>query len=1472
MISKSNILLPFLLLTNLVLLAQGETDYWYFGNNAGLNFATDPPVALLDGEIDTNEGCAVISDPNGNLLFYTDGSTVWDRNHNIMPNGTGLLGDSSSTQSAIIVPKPGDSSIYYVFTVDDGGGPDGLNYSEVDLSLNGGLGDITALKNEPLTAPTTEKLTAIRKNGLDEYWVLSHRWESDEFVAYEVNNSGVNSTPVVSAVGDFMGNNNGDPNLGGSQGQIKFSTDGTKLAVAVAGQLPQAEIYDFDINTGIVSNHRILFEDEFLGGEFPFVYGVEFSTNNRFLYVVSGILDGLDVTCDITQYDLEAGNLQDIINSNTILHNETGPLYGSLQLANNGKIYVAKEAGAIDVINDPNSEGLLANYSIDAVDLGGRSCVNGLPPFIQSFFAVGFTFENLCAGNATQFTSNISESYDSLLWDFGDTNTSTEENPSHTYATAGTYTVTLTVTSGGQSATETQEVIVFEQPIANAPSNLDSCDTNNDGFLNFNLTQVETAILNGQNPTLFDFTYYANLTDFNTNTPIGNPSSYQNQTPFTAQEIYVRIYNTQNQECFDSTSFVITPFYSPNPAVVIPPLGECDNTSVGIDADGVIEFDLTVNEPFLYNGVPEAEIDINYYEDAGFTQPIVNPTNYVNTYPQETIYVQLVNPNNPTCNETVSFDIEVFALPMVQSPVVLSQCDDDTDGFSGFNLDEVVNEISVNAASEVITFHESEQQALDNINPIGNTIAYQNQNVSTDQVWARIENGNGCIRTSEVQLLVSTTQIPLDFTREFYECDDNINGDTIDGISSFDFSSVTSEIEALFPAGQQLIISYYESLADALSEVNPIPDITNHRNTASPGSQDIYIRVDSLLDNDCLGLGLHITLFVETVPVANPVSIDTLCDTDGDGEASFDTSSIESELLQGQTGMSVSYIDALGNPMPSPLPNPFTTASQNITVIVTNASSQDPDGQCSDQTTISFQVEAAAIANAIPQQRICDEDGDGLFDFDTTGFEATILNGQTGMIVTYTAQDGTVLSSPLPNPFTTATQEVTVRVENQLSAACFDETIIAFYVDEQPEAFPIMDDFVCDDASNDGEEVFTLSLYNNEILNGQSSGTFQVTYHTSNQDAQDGNNPLPTNYTNASNPQEIFARIQNSQNPDCFDITSFEIGVYQLPIAQTIDDMNVCDIDNDGEEIISLSAFSNLIRNGQANSSVSYHLTQSDALSGLNELSSEYLLDTNSIQLYARLESTISSDCYTTTSFSVTLREQPEIDLEPIYYLCDEQSLELSVAGGYDDYEWSTGSTFSITTITDPGGYSITVSNFYGDFVCEETFNFQVIQSGVATITEIVVNDFTQNDNSIEVFVEGFGDYEYSIDGFAWQDENIFENLPLQEVYIVQVRDKNGCGLVAEEAYLMFAPKYFTPNGDGYNDTWNIVNFNRESNGVTHIFDRYGKLLTTLNRGSLGWDGTFNGTIMPSNGYWYRFERGNGQVYVGGFSLIKRGQ
>ncbi|MBR9845302.1 MAG: T9SS type B sorting domain-containing protein [Algicola sp.] len=1238
-----------------IIYGQNETNIWYFGENAGLDFNSGLPVPLLDGELNTDEGCASISDGFGSLLFYTDGVTVWNRNHDIMLNGTGLNGDFSSTQSAIIVPKPDNSNIYYIFTVDDLGGNNGLQFSEVDMTLDSSLGGITANKNILLATPTSEKVTAIQNQTGDGYWVISHKWESDEFVAFRVTASGVNTNPIISAIGTYTGGF-----VGNTLGTIKCSPDGTKLAIAHEGSLNQAQLFDFDSSTGILTNAITLIDEPIDDS----IYGVEFSPNSQILYI-SGIGNA------VFQYDLTAGSNTNIVNSQIQLTTLQRP-YSAMQLASDGKIYIAKSNQFyLDIIENPNVLGTGCNYLFEELYLGGRKSSFGLPPFIQSFFQIGFEAENVCLGLATQFNSNISQAYDGLLWDFGDGSTSNDENPSHTYSNAGNYNVQLTVTIGNEVSSETKEILVYEQPLVN-------------------------------------------------------------------------------------------------------------------------------------------------------------------------------------------------------SPVTLSQCDNDFDGFSLFNLNEVVNEITSNSANEIMTFYESLNEAELGDNPILNLTEYENETVSSDIIWARIENQNGCYRTSEINLVVATTQIPDTFSRAFYQCDDGI--DIADGIATFDFSSVDTEVEAMFPSGQQLTINYYRNESDALSEVNPIVDISNYQNIGYPNTQNIFIRVDSTVDNDCLGFGDYITLFVDPRPlIAGPVIIEQ-CDENNDGTVSFDTSGIAFELLQGQTeAITISYTDELGNDYGSTLPNPITISQPilNIFATMTATNPNNPNGGCSVESTIALVIDNGAVANPVSDFIVCDDNNDGVFAFDTSNIEATILNGQTATTVSYFDENGNSLPSPLPNPFITGTQTITAQVQNELSAFCYSETTFDFVVSAQPIANPVGNDLVCDDLSNDGVHVFTLSEYNSQILNGQSTSIFEISYHDNEIDALDYQNPLSNSLTVNVQSQTIYARIHNSTNPNCFDITSFELGVLYLPVASQPSNLYVCDDEsNDGFETFNLTDQNTDILNGQSETenSISFYLSQEDADSSANPLPNNFTNTENPQTIYVKLENIASSECYTTTSFDLVVNEQPVILLEDEIALCEGEILELEANAGYDDYLWSTGETTRSITISEPGPYTLSITNNYGNDSCSVTTTFSVVQSNIASIVDIETVDWSQNNNTITIFVEGNGDYEYSIDGITYQDSNIFTNLSIDE-YDVYVRDKNGCGEVTEEIYLLYYPKYFTPNGDGYHDYWQLYSANREPGNKLFIYDRYGKLLSTLKSTDYGWDGLYNGVKLPASDYWFTLQRQNGKQYTGHFSL-----
>ncbi|MCC7331633.1 MAG: gliding motility-associated C-terminal domain-containing protein [Flavobacteriales bacterium] len=341
-----------------------RATHWYFGNGAGLDFSSGSPVAVTNGQLDSWESCASISDINGNLLFYTDGDTIWDKNHNIMPNGTGLYGscvppgpNNSATQGVIIIPQPNSATIFYVFTVDcaENLGARGMNYSMVDLSLNGGFGDVT-LKNLFLFAPSTEGMAATMNCTRDSIWVVGHEYGTDAFYAYLVTENGLNNTPVISNTGVIVMN---------YENQMKFSPNGKKLAYYYY-------LFGFNFNSGQIDDSTFVN----FGG-----YGLSFSPNGNKLYFAT--LGGL-----IGQYDVSSSNSIDIINSYQTIYQGIGNDHiGGMQLSIDSVIYLANyDTMKISKIEFPNNSGVSVNFSLNTVDLNGRKSQFTFPSFIESYF------------------------------------------------------------------------------------------------------------------------------------------------------------------------------------------------------------------------------------------------------------------------------------------------------------------------------------------------------------------------------------------------------------------------------------------------------------------------------------------------------------------------------------------------------------------------------------------------------------------------------------------------------------------------------------------------------------------------------------------------------------------------------------------------------------------------------------------------------------------------------------------------------------------------------------------------------------------------------------------------------------------------------------------------------------------------------------------------------------------------------
>ena len=440
-----NVVLRFFLMSLIVFpvlsKAQNENNIWYFGNGAGLDFNSGSPVALNNGALFTVEGCASIADAAGNLLFYTDGVTVYNKVHNTMTNGSGLLGGNSSSQSAIIVPQPGSTTLYYIFTTPNQGMLDGLNYSIVDMSLQGGLGEVTVL-NSLLHAPIGEKLCATRHSNGTDYWIVAHEYAMSAFYAFQFSATGVNLVPVVSNVG-LVHN--------GYHGYMKFTPDGSKIGLAI-GETSDVELFDFDRSTGSVSNAIT-----FPSNVYSYPYGVEFSPDNSKFYVA---LSGVGIGNGIYQFDMLAGTPAAIIASGQLVGTSTYQYMGPLQLGPDGKIYSSRYLSQyISVINNPNDMGIACNFVDSGVFLTGGMAMFGLPNQIPRFdfapVAIFSADNHICPGTCTDFT-NLSQFATSFIWDFQGANpaVSTDANPTGIcYNIPGQYDVTLIASNANGSDT-----------------------------------------------------------------------------------------------------------------------------------------------------------------------------------------------------------------------------------------------------------------------------------------------------------------------------------------------------------------------------------------------------------------------------------------------------------------------------------------------------------------------------------------------------------------------------------------------------------------------------------------------------------------------------------------------------------------------------------------------------------------------------------------------------------------------------------------------------------------------------------------------------------------------------------------------------------------------------------------------------------------------------------------------------------
>jgi hypothetical protein len=440
----------FLLLTGLDLMSQTNRQYetnpdrkraniWYFGQNAGIDFNTNPPAALTDGKINTWEGCSSICDTSGNILFYTDGQTVWNKNHDTMENGFNLMGHQSSTQSAIILHHVENDSLYYIITT-----PQAFNYSigmricVVNIYSNNGLGQVIS-KNKLLFYNSSEKTNAIYHSNNKDIWIVGHEFNTSNFYFFLLSKDGLNRCPIIQSIGSSLG-----PSEFTNQGPIKFSPDGKYLVIS-HWQNNKCELYRFDNTNGLISNLSTI--------STYYANGLEFDNSSKYLYISQR-------DSSVIQYRISDGK-------KVFLYKNTNYKLSSLQISNINKIYVnVNDSPFLSSISRIETDTPL--FELKDIHLLRNNYI-GSCNFNQSYFhtpSIDFAYDLDCIGNSANFQGRDTFYADVHQWVIGKLGKPVEasyntKSISYIFKDTGNYQITYIASKGSRSDTIIKMINIY---------------------------------------------------------------------------------------------------------------------------------------------------------------------------------------------------------------------------------------------------------------------------------------------------------------------------------------------------------------------------------------------------------------------------------------------------------------------------------------------------------------------------------------------------------------------------------------------------------------------------------------------------------------------------------------------------------------------------------------------------------------------------------------------------------------------------------------------------------------------------------------------------------------------------------------------------------------------------------------------------------------------------------------------------
>tara|TARA_B100000963_G_scaffold208250_1_gene181392 strand:- start:14084 stop:21370 length:7287 start_codon:yes stop_codon:yes gene_type:complete len=994
------------------------------------------------------------------------------------------------------------------------------------------------------------------------------------------------------------------------------------------------------------------------------------------------------------------------------------------------------------------------------------------------------------------------------------------------------------------------------------------CDDDRDGFISFDLESRTGLLRSGdentdpndidnQSPNDFKVTYHLSLEDANDLTNTGLVSPYTN-TVKDIQTIFYRIIKTEgsNSGCYktgEAFDIIVEALPFANTVTIS---RECDGAAGDDSQDGIFPFDTSNIQQTLLNG--QTDVTTYYYDkdDNFIGNTLPNPFETGS----QIIRIQVENNTDQKCYDETTLEFIVDDSPEVYDVIMAIQCDDgndDTDGFSEFDTSTVTQTLLTNPETSITQslddFTVSYQYTDENGNTINAAELPNPFNTKTQTVIATVTNklNSSCTITKDIEFVVDPLPVIKQNIIIVEQCDDDENND---GITLHNLT----EYEELFSDNyQNEQFEYYTD--QALS--NKIEDPTNYYNIALEDL--VWVKITT--ENGCIRtsktqngddrLQIDITVGASEIPstfIQDYNTLYTVCDDDfgseQDGISIFSNSVLNDivaklrssrEIFQDQNiriSLHTNSQDGLTGENPIDLTQDFINVSpytQEIWARIVNI--DITTFTCLGYAKVAeLYVEPRPIAYPVSIERQCDgaseldtDSQDGLFPFDTSAIiDELLTDPATGvkqdesvLTITYFNEDGSEIPASDFSPnFLTASQTITIRVEIDPSypeiinpdGLCYDETTLEFIVDDTPEAYPVI-----------------------------------ITPHC---DGDDGNSD-----------------IDGFDEFDTGNITATLLGP-----DQSLDDYTV----------------------------VYQYIDEAGNLLSSNELRNPFNTQTQTV--LATITNNVNPSCPATMDIEFVVNPLPSFTVDDDLTVCiNLPPIPIGVTSAEGDYTYTwthtyngvnspfptsgptifigVGGTYFVTATDVNTGCQRTLSIFVEE---SETASFDLDEDGTIREDEykyfVEVKDLT-NDNNNTVRIKnitdlGIGDYEFSIDDPTgpYQDDPFFENVR-PGIHTIYIRDKKGCGIGQFDVSVIGYKKYFTPNGDGIQDTWRILGINEffQPNSKVYIFDRYGKLLKELDPVLDGWDGTFIGRPMPQTDYWFRVFLEDGREFKGHFSLVR---